>query len=308
MFRYLLPIAIIIFSLFFQTKIFGQRARQEVGLAIYNCGLGGITSGVGAVINKKKNEKPLRVFWRGFKYGTIGGFFNYTGKKITHLISFSKDSFLDVNNNAALLWGWPAKIIHSVGSSIMENAAANKEKIFSHYNIQIGFINLSIDLKNHISVTPQLMPLSFLEFTSSTIRLGSRLKFKESILLGTPYFITNDNTSYFESADAEAVTNCIIVKSWAASTRFSGLILAHEYVHVLQQREYFVFNQYLRKAFYNIINQDKPIVKLINKHMYPDIPYLYFFYSIMQQPRETYYKNIFELEAEHFATNSYIKR
>src|SRR5450759_715600 len=196
MFKYLLPIAIIIFSLFFQTKIFGQRARQEVGLAIYNCGFGGVTSGIGAVINKKKNEKILKIFWRGFKYGSLGGFINYTGKKITHLISFSKDSFLDVNNNAALLWGWPAKIIHGVGSSIMENAAANKAKIFSDYNIPIGFINLSISIKKHISVTPQLMPNSFIGFITNTIKSGSRLKFKESVLLGTPYFIVDDNTPY----------------------------------------------------------------------------------------------------------------
>ncbi len=150
------------------------------------------------------------------------------------------------------------------------------------------------------------MPISFLEFTANTIKAGSRLKLKESILLGTPYFIVSDNTPYFEDGVAETVTNCILVKSGPASSSFSGFFLAHEYVHVLQQREYFVFNQYLHKPFNNMINQDKPSVKFIKKRIYPDIPYLYFFYGITQQPFETYYKNIFELEAEHFAKNSYI--
>lgn len=296
------------FILFLHNETFAQKNRQELGLAIYNCGLGGFTSGVGAIINKKKNEKILNVFWRGFKYGSLGGLINYSGKRLTYLISYSKDSLTNEKNTSALLWGWPAKIVHGIGSSIMDNAAANKSKIFADYNIPIGFINLSVKINNRISINPQLMPISFIEFITNNLRPGSKLRFKESILIGTPYFIADDNTPYLLGHNGIASSNSIVLTFNAAASSLSGFLLAHEYVHILQQREYLVFNQYLIKPFNSIIKQDKKSVKLMKKYIYADLQYLSFFYGITQHPFETYYKNIFELEAEHFATNTYIRQ
>jgi hypothetical protein len=307
MFSYLFPIVFAV-TILFQTKTSAQKTRQEIGLAVYNCGLGGLTSGIGALINKKKNEKGLAVFLRGFTYGSIGGLINYSGKKIAYLVSYSKDSVTNKDNFSALLWGWPAKIVHAAGSSIMENAAANKEKIFSDYNIPVGFINVSVRIKKQITVSPQLMPNSFLDFITHTIRAGSRLQFRESILSGTPYFLADDNTPYLEGYSAVANANCIVMKSNFAASSKAGFFRAHEYIHILQQREYYVFNQYFNKPLKGIINEENKSIRFIKKYIYADVPYISFFYNLMQQPADSYYRNIFELEAEHFATNSFITR
>jgi hypothetical protein len=71
---------ITILALFlFSTKSFAQYQERQV--FVYNIALGGITSGIGATINKKKEDKILPTFFRGFKYGCIGGFFLMEAKK-----------------------------------------------------------------------------------------------------------------------------------------------------------------------------------------------------------------------------------
>ena len=78
-------------------KTIGQ--TQEAFLAVYNVGFGGITSGVGAMINKKKDNKLFTTFWTGFKRGCIGGGITYLGKKISY----------QINNNSQAIWAWPSQ-------------------------------------------------------------------------------------------------------------------------------------------------------------------------------------------------------
>ena len=250
----------------------------------------------------------LPTFWCGFKYGCIGGFINYTAKRVTHSIYLAKDTLTNVANPNALLWAWPAKIIHSAGSSIIENAAKNSKNIFSTYRVQIGFINLSLSFEDQFKIKGRLMPFAFTSFASNLLQAGNNLRLRETLFLSTPYFVSDNGNSYLGSHAAGATSNCIIVERNTEQSSRYGFIMAHENIHILQEREYQVFNKWLEKPYYNLVNQDKATIKFLNKYVYPDFQYMQTFYQFFDNPINTYYKNIFELEAEHFATNSFIKK
>lgn len=67
----------------FTSTCFSQ--KQERIILMYNVGFGGITSGIGAVINKPKGANWKKHFLKGFWQGSIGGFINYGSKKTLYL-------------------------------------------------------------------------------------------------------------------------------------------------------------------------------------------------------------------------------
>ena len=93
---------------------YSQQSEFEIGL--YNVGLGGFGSGIGAVINKKPNEKFFNVFCNGFLKGSLGGAFVYGSKKMVSQIHIEEK----------IEYNWPAKILNSLGTSIIENASSNR--------------------------------------------------------------------------------------------------------------------------------------------------------------------------------------
>jgi len=321
----LVVVFIIVSTLAFPTKVAAQSdyQKQDAALMIYNCGLGGITSGLGALINKKKNQPALPTFWRGFKYGSLGGMLNYSSKRINYLISgYIVDENGKKHNEEALLWAWPTKLVHAAGSSIMDNAAANKENVFLDYNIPIGFINLSVNLKDKVSIHPQLMPfslISFIQIATNNIHLHSneyinqnnKLLFKEILFLGTPYFSSSSTLDGLaDGFTSREFSNSILFDSNKETSIYSGINRAHEHIHTLQTREYLVFNQYLNKPYTAIVSKSNKTMNFIAKYIYPDIPYFSLFYTIVPSSysgRGTYYKNPFELEAEHFGSKSYVQ-
>ncbi len=307
----------------------GDKVRQEAGLFIYNCGFGAVTAGVGAVINKRKQERVMPTFWKGFKYGALGGLINYGSKRIDFLITKYNDypyicPNTNTHNDAALLWAWPTKMVHAVGSSIIENAAANKPNVFKDYNMPIGFINLSVSIKDKIVVRPQLMPYSFYCFMSvltNNITLNNTpclnekntFKLKESLLLGSPYFVVDSKTinskvdyaKYYKYSGVNAYRTILVDSKYDNST-YSGHIKAHELIHSLQDDEYLVFNQYFSKIYNKTINRNSKAIKIMEKYIRSDVPFFGGFYALMYN-KVDYYKNYYEMEAEHFASNRFIK-
>ena len=49
-----------------------QYRAQRADFALYNMGMGGLAGGVGAWVNKKKDQKWHRIFFKGMAQGTIG--------------------------------------------------------------------------------------------------------------------------------------------------------------------------------------------------------------------------------------------
>src|SRR4051812_38961254 len=77
---------------------YGQ--HQERKVVVYNIGFGGLTAGIGSIINTPKGENWKKNFVRSFWQGCVGGTLHYTGKKTVFLI----------NKNESLAMAWPAKL------------------------------------------------------------------------------------------------------------------------------------------------------------------------------------------------------
>jgi len=74
--RYLFTLICFLFVL----KTYSQSTNTEA--ALYNIGLGSIFSGVGALINKKPNERWDKVLIKGMGQGALGGLLVYESKNL----------------------------------------------------------------------------------------------------------------------------------------------------------------------------------------------------------------------------------
>ena len=91
-----------------------QAQNYDIQSAVFNTVIGGIAGGIGAIINKKENEKYKKVFIKNFLIGAFGGAVMYGGKKTTSLIG----------NKHELGYAWLSRTMYNAGNSIVENAAA----------------------------------------------------------------------------------------------------------------------------------------------------------------------------------------
>jgi hypothetical protein len=268
--------------------------NQERHVLVYNIALGGITSGIGAALNKKKEDKFLPTFFRGLKYGCIGGLFLYGGKKINY----------QINRQNNLAWGWPSKIVHSYGATIIEQASKNEKDIFTKLSFPVGFVRFNLSFSKKIKCNIQLQPGALASFMVNAAYW--KFKPKESLLIGTPIFMSNSDYIVNGSGGGKALINTFTYSELYTSKSYE--IFAHEHVHLLQEREYLVMNNWVKNPTNNVLNKMNNNTKTILKHLYLDIPYNYLFYSILYKNPPCYFKNYFEFEAKRFATNDFVKR
>jgi hypothetical protein len=253
--------------------------HQKDQILLYNLGLGGLVGGVGAVINREEDQTWYLSFVRGFAQGSVGGFISYQGKMITHKIGRHKK----------LEYGWVAKIIHSTGASIVENAALNKDFCES-WSIHVGFVRLETEPLNR-SVRFRLLPYALYSFARASF-LG-RFDLEKTLKLGTPYFGTGDMID--GRSAGRSFNNDVIVNE---NYEFRYQAIAHEYVHNLQFREYLSLNSLFQERV-----RSNRICRGALEFLYPDIPYQPVAYKLEgTHSAEWYFANFFEMEAEYFAT------
>ena len=107
-------------------KTISQETKTE--MALYNIGLNSVFSGIGALLNKKPNEKWHKVLLKGMGQGALGGY----------LIYESKNLIGDINNKKAWEYSWYGKIVNSAGTSIVENASSNRD-FWEKWHLNFGF-------------------------------------------------------------------------------------------------------------------------------------------------------------------------
>ena len=268
--------------------------NQQRTLLFYNVGLGGITSGIGSIINKPKNTKWKKNFVKGFWQGTIGGFLNYESKKTLYLIN-SKNEYL---------YAWPAKILHAAALSIIENAALN-EPFLENWNIDFGPVRFDFSINKNKSFKARLLPIAI----TSALSAGKAGKFDISKTLKTGNLIFVDHKNalviYYGKKDVGySFGRAIAVGSeWNES----HWVMAHEIIHQFQFGDFQVFNTWLKPL--EIKLKSKSLKTIFSKYVYLDIPYIWPLYE--SQGRYNYphhYKNFFEFEAQRFSTNKYVQR
>ncbi len=278
-----------ILSVLFLLSINSNSQTNNAQAALYNIGLGGITSSIGAVLNKKPNEKLSKVLLKGFWQGALGGTIVYGSKQMVY----------NFHKNDKLQNIWSAKLVNSVGVSIIENAALN-QNFYNKWHINIGFNRLEVDVKNNFKVQYKIMPIALTTaIISSTY---GKFNFKLSTQTLTPVFISNKLTSTF------GVTVAISIIFYNSNRKIKHA-LAHEIIHVFQYDDYMVINVFFNKKktkwkhHYNFINKS-------SKYIYMDLPSaitLRGLYLIENINQSCYYDNYFENEATFYSHKSKCK-
>lgn len=280
--------------LFLHLNAFAQHQEQEV--FIYNVAFGGITSGIGAVINRPKEVNWKKAFLKGFWQGDIGGLLNYTGKKTLYL----------VNKNRKDIYAWPAKLLHATGSSIMENAAMCAP-FLQNWNIDYGLLRFDFSFgtqrKFKVRLLPEAVVATILAAKYGRFDLATSLKtgeiiFKGDQLLDLPNAPVSSGVTFGRAT--------VYVDS-PQSYYTKGRILAHEIVHRYQYNEYQVFNTWLNPVAAKI--KSKSLQAIFSNYVYLDIPYMFVPYYIEGVHSQLhYYRNFYEFEADRFATNAEVQR
>lgn len=258
---------------------YSQQSEFEIGL--YNVGLGGFGGAIGAVINKKPNEKTGKVFLKGFLQGGIGGYLVYE----------SKNFILKVSDNNKLEYAWGAKFINSIGSSIIENASLNQD-FWNIWHFNIGFNRIEVHTKNKIKIKYKIMPVALL--LTGIYAYGNKFELEKSLKTGEILFSVSKN---FKHAGATWGKLILIDESWLDKND----LIAHEIIHSYQYEDFNFVNTFINKPKLELLNKSKLGEKL-NNFFYFDLqaPIFGGLY-LLEKGGNNYYDNFFEYEAGFFS-------
>ena len=129
--------------IFFMILWHDTRAQKnDLQYGLVNVAIGSVVGGVGAIINKKPEEKFGKTVLKGIVQGGFGGYLVFESKRLLHEFSKTK------NYN----YIWPSKIVSAAGSSIIENAAANKD-FCARWHINFGFNRFEVDTKDNFRIS-----------------------------------------------------------------------------------------------------------------------------------------------------------
>jgi hypothetical protein len=273
--------------------------NQQREVIAYNILTSASSAAIGAVINKKKSEKWFPVFVKGFVAGAAGGYLMHQGKRM----------FYYINEKHSLSYGWPAKLIFSLGESVTENASLNL-KPWQTFHINVGFARFEYSPFAERKLGARLL-LSELASAIVLARKG-RLDIERSMQFGNlVYTSTKDITVGRRRFAGYAWAGAFVInKSYldtAADYFYS--IAAHEAVHTYQANNYIAINAYFRKYSDTLANRSK-FYAAVRRNVFLNIngPFTLGLYKLASLQRGTYYANFFEFEAEHYALRRYVPR
>lgn len=269
-----------------------QQRNQEATILAYNVGFGGLTAGIGAVINKPKGASIPKVFLKGFYQGCFGGALQYSGKKLTHLI-VSQDSYW---------YAWPARISHSAGASIVESAALNRP-FGKYWNMDMGPLRFDWAVGEKKEFRTRFNAWIIYDVITG-FQKGS-IDWSKTLQTGCLTYSSNDwiSTNPF-NVGGEAYTRSLTYSketSIVYGSKRKRELFAHEIIHIFQYREYLIFNSWIAPITSNIFSKNDNIFQ---KYVFVELPYIRGFYlSEGQHDAVNYYKNFYEFEAERLSTN-----
>lgn len=243
----------------FNTNEINAQHKNDFEAGLFNIGFGGLVGGIGAIINKKPNEKTGKVFIKGLGQGALGGYLLFESKRMVR--KFGKTSNYG--------YVWPSKLINSAGVSIIENAAANRD-FWDRWHLNIGFNRFEFYTKDEFKASYRIMPFAF----GNTIYgfTQGKLDVNETLKTGSFIFITDD-VKLMTNTDLEGLTfaNSILLEKDA--TTIKEKILAHEFIHVYQYESFSGLNPFFNTSLEKI-NIKNEWVKKYHKIFYTDYNYL----------------------------------
>jgi hypothetical protein len=268
---------------------------NQTEAAIFNIGIGTVFSGIGAVINKEPQEKFGKVLVKGMAQGALGGYLVYESKVIAGRISNQKN----------LTYGWPAKFMNSAGTSIIENAASNRN-FWEQWNLNIGFNRIEFHTKDRFHLKYRIQPVSFLltAYTAVQNKFEAELSLRvgEFVFSGNNTFGYEDNNDYYLG---RAISTAILLNPEAGGFNYNTV--AHELIHVFQYHDFNVLNAYANKPLKEF-KKGSGFFRKMDKIFHYDFNIFVFaglykmeHFGKDQKSFEGYYSNYFEREAYLFS-------
>jgi len=156
-------------------------------------------------------------FLSGVLKGSLGGYLIFESKRTIRKISSTEN----------LEYAWPAKIINTMGTSVVESAARNDGN-WNRWHLHIGFNRIELDLHNKLRIKYRMMPVSILLTAYMTI--GNKFELEKSLLTGE-FIFSNENSNIF-SNDFAAVNigNVILHKP----SQYTADLISREITHSYQ--------------------------------------------------------------------------
>ena len=268
-------------------KTYSQAKNSSNGKEfVYNVSIGSVIGVIGAIINKKPEQKFGNTIFKGFYQGALGGYVTYESKRLVKLA--------EQNNDWKILWC--AKIVNAGGVSIKENASLNKN-FWEKWHINFGFNRIEFETKDNFSVNYKVMPIALIY----TIGVATQTKFDFSNSLKSGEFVFSSNTTRFIETNSNGVTfpGAIVLYS---PFKNDFLLLSHEIIHIYQANDFSQFDTFFTKPI-NYVNNKSEVLNKINKYIYYDFRYLpqLISYRIEYKNAKYYYDNRFEREAAFFS-------
>lgn len=269
------------------SKVSAQKTEFQYGML--NIASGAVVGGIGALLNKQPDEKFPRVFAKGLAQGALGGYLVFESKRILQ-------EFVRQEN---YIYVWPSKLINSTGTSIIENAAANRN-FWEHWHINFAFTRLDIYTKEEIRFKYRIMPFSLFR----AIQLKSRdydIDWNRSLKLGVLVFLKDEITyGEFTNVLGALASNHISLKK--SSIKHSTE--AHELIHVYQNNQFSGFNPYINNLNLYLKKNFKPF-RIYDTFFYTDFnsPIFRGLYKWGRIRASSSTENIFEKEAYFLSKN-----
>ena len=272
---------LLFFCLILTTNMHSQANDAEA--LLYNVGIGGVFSTIGALINKKPNEKIGKVALKGLAQGSLGGFVTFGSKCLLR----------ETQRNEDWKYIWGAKIINAAGTSIKENAAMNRD-FWKKWHINIGFNRIEFETNGKFRVNYKLMPIALVYTIDAFFRFDN-FEFKRS--LSTGEFIFSNST--LKDTKGATLAGYIVVDKTLVN---DYNLITHEIIHLYQSNDFSILNTYYLKPLDEFSKNNKT-VSFLNKHLYLELHYipLRALYGIESKSATNYYDNFFEHEAGYFS-------
>jgi len=255
--------------------------KNDFEAGLFNIGFGGVVGGVGAIINKKPNEKTSKAFLKGFYQGALGGYLLFESKRLVG--KFGKTG----NYN----YVWPSKLINSAGVSIIENAAANRN-FWERWHINFGFNRFEFYTNDKFKFSYKIMPFALgntiYGFTQGKLDINTSLK------IGS-FVFTVDKINNSKGFEGITFANSILYQSKNTILNKADII-SHEIIHIYQYESFSAFNPFLDKPVSKfLINSN--LAEKYDKIFYTDFNYLFKGLLIIVQEYEN---SFFEKEARYY--------
>ena len=270
-----------------------QYQAQRTSFMLYSVGIGGLSGGVGAWVNKEKEQKWHQVLLKGVAQGALGGLAMHQGKNMTYQI-YAKRRYGRA---------WSAHIVHAAGASIAQNAATN-HNFWEHWHINLWLFRLDYDLPEHRFRT-RLSPSSLYGYLS--MRGEGTLNLAKSMKTGVIYLDDKGTISYEGMASATTIAIGVNEPYYPESRKYE--ITAHEMVHVLQYESFVYINPLLHKVDTRW-KSNAPWYSMLSNFIYFDFNGLYGWamYDWVEggMTNPCYWDNFLEKEAEHYSHRKYV--